>query len=1047
MLFLHPRLKRVGAVTFCFTLFLLTVAASGTSQDLPFVTTWKTDNPGSSNSTSISIPTSGDGYLYDVDWDNDGIYDSLGVTGSITHDYGQAGIRTIRIRGDFPQINFNEGGDAEKLIKILFWGSIEWRSMENAFNGCKNLLLLTIDAPDLSRVTSMRHMFRNCERLNSYVNHWDVRSVTDMSGLFKGATSFNQALNQWDVSQVTNFSEMFMEAHSFDQHLKNWDVSSATDMSRMFAYASSFNQEIGPWKTTSVVTMAGMFRAARQFNQDLRKWKTSSVTDMSSMFEDASLFDREIGDWDVSNVVTMKRMFHSAKVFNRRIGDWDTREVTTMNDMFRYTLEFNQDIGTWNTAKVTDISGMFYSAKAFNQDISDWDVSNVQRMDGTFAWTTQFNQDLSDWNVSSVTDMSGLFWGSVFNQDLRSWDITRVADMTDLFAKGQLSRENYDQLLLHWIQLDLQKNVRLDVGTSNYCEGAEARASLIKDYGWSITDGGSENLPPTAICRDVTVYLDETGQATIKADTLDGGSFDGCNESMLTFDASQTSFNCEDIGTVDVVLTVKDSDGNTVTCQARVTVEDAPAGIYHMPENITVAANTGDCEAVVTWIAPVTNCRSTLTSTYESGDTFPLGPTVVSYMAKEGSGEPVVASFVVTVTSDLAIAAAETEPVSCRSATDGRATLTLSGGLSPYQYDWAADGAGEFTGRSVNSELPYGESQVKVIDAAGCTAEATVVVRAEPIKFTSEPEDLEILTNTEDCRAVVSWTNPTVSCAVGDLVSNYTSGDTFPVGSTRVRYTFSDGEGESISGDFFVHVRSDLRLVIEEVLSPSCYNGEDGEVVVSATGGQAPYLYDWNTDATGDFDDGPFPSGLRAGQYEVSVQDSTGCLASGTVKLNDPAELQLAAEVLATENGRSVDLNISGGTAPYQQQWSGTGIASHPEEEDIQVAANGTFTVEVTDDAGCIATTEVAVDGLSEACTNMAFEVFPNPTTGVFSVKFERCAYPIPITVYDSYGRTIAVTNSEDLATDLDFNALTRGLYFLRVDGRYEVTSRTVLVQ
>jgi len=63
-----------------------------------FVTTWKTDNPGSSNTTSITIPTAGTGYSYDVDWNNDGVFDQFGVTGNVTHNFGVAGTYTIRIQ-------------------------------------------------------------------------------------------------------------------------------------------------------------------------------------------------------------------------------------------------------------------------------------------------------------------------------------------------------------------------------------------------------------------------------------------------------------------------------------------------------------------------------------------------------------------------------------------------------------------------------------------------------------------------------------------------------------------------------------------------------------------------------------------------------------------------------------------------------------------------------------------------------------------------------------------------------------------------------------
>ncbi len=64
---------------------------SGTENDLcgfsPFITTWKTDNAGTSGSTSITIPTTGAGYNYDVDWNNDGTFDEFGLTGSVTHDF------------------------------------------------------------------------------------------------------------------------------------------------------------------------------------------------------------------------------------------------------------------------------------------------------------------------------------------------------------------------------------------------------------------------------------------------------------------------------------------------------------------------------------------------------------------------------------------------------------------------------------------------------------------------------------------------------------------------------------------------------------------------------------------------------------------------------------------------------------------------------------------------------------------------------------------------------------------------------------------------
>lgn len=88
-------------------LFVIGALSLSINAQEPFVTTWKTDNPGYSDSTSILISINPDyNYNYDVDWNNDGVYDDLGVTTAIVHDYGVAGTYTIAIRGHFLRLIF-----------------------------------------------------------------------------------------------------------------------------------------------------------------------------------------------------------------------------------------------------------------------------------------------------------------------------------------------------------------------------------------------------------------------------------------------------------------------------------------------------------------------------------------------------------------------------------------------------------------------------------------------------------------------------------------------------------------------------------------------------------------------------------------------------------------------------------------------------------------------------------------------------------------------------------------------------------------------------
>jgi len=75
--------------------------------------------------------------------------------------------------------------------------------------------------------------------------------------------------------------------------------------------------------------------------------------------------------------------------------------------------------------------------------------------------------------------------------------------------------------------------------------------------------------PPVAICKPVSITL-ANGSASITTTDINNGSTDECGPVILS--ASKTSFNCSNIGTNTVTLTVTDATGNTATCSSTVTV-------------------------------------------------------------------------------------------------------------------------------------------------------------------------------------------------------------------------------------------------------------------------------------------------------------------------------------------------------------------------------------------------------------------------------------------------------------------------------------------
>ncbi len=192
---------------------------------IAFVTSWRLTTI---DIKSITIPTnSANTYNYSIDCTNDGVFEATNVTGNYTCNYSNSGVYEIAIVGNFPQIQFNNGGDRLKITSVIQWGRGVWSSMNSAFYGCSNLNGAMVDAPDLS-------------------------NVTDMFAMFTDATIFNQPLNSWNVSAVTNMRSMFYDARAFNQSLNNWNVSNVIDMNGIFAYATAFNQNLSGWDVDQV---------------------------------------------------------------------------------------------------------------------------------------------------------------------------------------------------------------------------------------------------------------------------------------------------------------------------------------------------------------------------------------------------------------------------------------------------------------------------------------------------------------------------------------------------------------------------------------------------------------------------------------------------------------------------------------------------------------------------------------------------------------------------------------------------------------------------
>ncbi|MEO1260363.1 MAG: carbohydrate-binding protein [Bacteroidota bacterium] len=133
----------------------------------------------------------------------------------------------------------------------------------------------------------------------------------------------------------------------------------------------------------------------------------------------------------------------------------------------------------------------------------------------------------------------------------------------------------------------------------------------------------------------------------------------------------------------------------------------------------------------------------------------------------------------------------------------------------------------------------------------------------------------------------------------------------------------------------------------------SCHSGEDGMSTASANGGTGNYTYAWSNGQSG-----AEAIELVAGTYSVTATDDLANTATATVTITEPDVLALALTAPTMEQlfDGSIDLTVSGGTAPFAYAWSNGSTV-----EDPQNLLSDNYKVTVTDANGCSATGGITV--------------------------------------------------------------------------------------
>ncbi|MCB9300606.1 MAG: T9SS type A sorting domain-containing protein [Lewinellaceae bacterium] len=181
------------------------------------------------------------------------------------------------------------------------------------------------------------------------------------------------------------------------------------------------------------------------------------------------------------------------------------------------------------------------------------------------------------------------------------------------------------------------------------------------------------------------------------------------------------------------------------------------------------------------------------------------------------------------------------------------------------------------------------------------------------------------------------------------------------------------------------------------VTQPSCFGLPTGSVTAMASGGTGSYTYLWNTGQTG-----PTLSAIPAGNYSVTVSDSGGANASGSITVSQPTLVTVNLTANVCQVPFVITANGNGGLPPYTYSWS-TGASG----ATITVATSGTYCVTMTDQNLC-----GAVDCIDVTYNPLNVSVVTNNLTCTGSNDGQVTAIPTggnpPYTYQWSNGATTA---------------------------------------
>jgi gliding motility-associated-like protein len=364
------------------------------------------------------------------------------------------------------------------------------------------------------------------------------------------------------------------------------------------------------------------------------------------------------------------------------------------------------------------------------------------------------------------------------------------------------------------------------------------------------------------------------------------------------------------------------------------------------------------------------------------------------------------ASFIITQpVSGLSIVNIVGTDVLCYNASTGSADLTISGGTSPFIYNWSYG----YTTEDL-SNVSAGIYDVTVTDNNSCYANGSVTISQPAAPITIVTSQTNSTCGNADGTATISVTGGTISADYsydwsGTPIGDGTNAISGLSAGTYV-ITVTDDNSCTKVGAVYISDIGGVDLAVIKLTDVDCNGNANGSAMAVATGGTSPYTYLWSTGGTTDTE-----FGLSGGTVILTLTDAVNCVSIDSVTVNEPNALTLTAIIsdvacFGTSTG-SIDLTVTGGSLPYTYQWSN----AQTTQDNFNLIV-GAYDITVTDNHGCTINDSYSVSepvsalSLSTVGTNVSCY---NGTNG--AVDLTVAGGTSPYIYYWNYGQ-----NTQDIS-------------------------------